>query len=81
MVSRIKAINALRPKITLNRTVQQDELFEFITTRTGLTQGSIIFVLNEIHEAIVFYNSAGLGKSWRLWDYSSSRGKMPRCRA
>jgi hypothetical protein len=61
MASRIKAISTLRPKIALEGTVQQDELFEFIAGRTRLTAGSLLQVLIELHEAIVFFNSYGRG--------------------
>jgi hypothetical protein len=73
MASRIKALNAYRPKLKLGRTVQMDELVEHITGRTGLNTGEIISVLAELHDAIVFFGRQGVGvKLERLGTYLPS---------
>lgn len=61
MTRRIKAINAMRPKIELGLTVQMDELVEFMAIRTGLNTGTIMYVLLEAHDAIAFFGRHGRG--------------------
>lgn len=61
MTSRIKAINALRPKLELEPTVQTDGLVDYIAGRTGLDKGEIVHVLLELHDAIVFFGRRGYG--------------------
>lgn len=61
MASRIKAINALRPKLERGRTVQISELVAYLKSRSGLTAGQLTFVLSLLEEAVAFYNRAGRG--------------------
>jgi hypothetical protein len=61
MASRIKAINAYRPKLKLGRTVQTDGLVDYIARSTGLDKGEIVHVLLELHDAIVFFGRQGVG--------------------
>jgi hypothetical protein len=61
MASRIKAINAYRPRIKPGRTVQTEQLVEHIASRTGLNAGEIYFVLMELRDAIVFFGLSGQG--------------------
>jgi hypothetical protein len=61
MASRIKAINAYRPRIKVARTVQREELVRTIARRTGLDEGQIYYVLTELRDAVVDYNRAGMG--------------------
>ena len=70
MASRIRAINAYRPKVKLGKTAQMDELVKYIADRTGLNTGQIIFTLAELHDAIIFFNRLGAGvKLERLGTY------------
>jgi hypothetical protein len=73
MASRIKALNVYRPKLKLGRTVQMNGLVEYIASHTGLNTGEIVFVLAELHDAIVFFGRQGFGvKLERLGTYLPS---------
>ena len=61
MASKIKAINTLRPRIKLSRTVKMDDLVQHIANHTGLNKGEIMLVLLELHDAIIFFNHSGQG--------------------
>ncbi|MDY7041158.1 MAG: hypothetical protein SVX38_09880 [Chloroflexota bacterium] len=61
MASRIRAINAYRPRIKLGRTAQFDELVAHIASRTSLNTGEIIMVLMELRDAVIFFNRDGRG--------------------
>ena len=59
MASRIKAINAYRPKVKLGRTAGTDELVEFIARSTGLNESGVRQVLLELRDAAIFFNKQG----------------------
>ena len=59
MATRIKAINALRPHIELDKTVQKGELVEYLASRTGQNEGAVDLGIKELRDAIVFFNRAG----------------------
>lgn len=59
MASRIKAINALRPRIVLDKTVQKDELVQYLAARTGQNEGAVDLGIKELRDAIIFFNRAG----------------------
>ena len=61
MANKLKAINAYRPKIVLDATVQKDELIRYVAGRTGLNEGSVDYVLRELRDAIVFFGCSGRG--------------------
>jgi hypothetical protein len=61
MASRIKAIQAYRPRIEMRSTVQTDELVRHIADRTGYNKGDVVHMLAEFHDAIVFFNRSGYG--------------------
>ncbi len=61
MASRIKAIQAYRPRIKIERTVHTDELVEYISSRTGYDKGDVIHMLTLLHNAIVSFNRYGQG--------------------
>jgi hypothetical protein len=61
MASRIRAINAYRPRVELGRTVQFKELVAHIASRTGLNTGQIIQALMELRDAVIFFNGQGRG--------------------
>ncbi len=61
MASRIKAINALRPKIKLGSTVQLSQLVAYVADRTGLNEGEVRIVLEELSDAVIFFNRQGQG--------------------
>ncbi len=61
MASRIKAIQTYRPRIKMGRTVETDELAEYVADRTGYDKGDIIHMLTLFHNAIVSFNRYGQG--------------------
>ena len=61
MANRIMAINAYRPRINLRPTVQLPALVGYISSRTGLSEGEVRIVLEELSDAITFFNRQGQG--------------------
>ena len=61
MANRIKAINALRPRLKLGPTVQRRELTALISSRSGLTESTVHMVLLELRDAVAFYHHTGRG--------------------
>lgn len=59
VATKIEAINAFRPKLTLNPTAKLDQLVDFIAMRTGANKGTVQLVLAELHDAIAFFNLQG----------------------
>ncbi len=59
MASRIKAINAYRPRIVLGKRVEMEEMVSFIARSTGLNESGVRQVLLELRDAIVFFAAAG----------------------
>jgi hypothetical protein len=59
MASRIKIINALRPRVELDKTVQKGELVEYMAARTGQNEGAVDLGIKELRDAIIFFNRAG----------------------
>ncbi len=59
MASRIKVINALRPRVELDKTVQKGELVEYLAARTGQNEGAVDLGIKELRDAIIFFNRAG----------------------
>ena len=59
MASRIKVINALRPRVDLDKTVQKGELVEYLAARTGQNEGAVDLGIKELRDAIIFFNRAG----------------------
>ncbi len=61
MANRIKAINALRPRLKLGPTVQFRELTALLSSRTGLHSSEVLNVLLELRDAVAFYHHTGRG--------------------
>jgi len=53
MVRKITAIRKYRPEIERQPTKQMPQVVESIVMRTGLNKGEILFVLYELHDAIL----------------------------
>jgi nucleoid DNA-binding protein len=60
MASQIKAINAYRPKVEVSKRTSKNDLIKFIARSTGLNEGPIDQVLDELRDAILFYNLQGM---------------------
>ncbi len=61
MASQIRAVNAYRPRIDAGATVQRKELVEFLAGRTGLNEGTLVMVLQELRDAVIYFNRMGRG--------------------
>ncbi len=59
MASRIKAINAYRPKIDLQPRVEMDDVVAFIARSTGLNESGVRQVLLELRDTIIFFTATG----------------------
>jgi hypothetical protein len=61
MANLIQAINTYRPRLELGRTVQTDELVNYVAGRTGLNASELVMALMEVRDAIIYYNRMGRG--------------------
>ena len=61
MANPLTAINANRPKINLRPTVQLPALVGYLSSRTGLSEGEVRMVLEELSDAVTFFNRQGQG--------------------
>jgi len=59
MAKMLQAARVYGPKLDLNSTVQLGKVADWMAMRTGLNKSEIIMVLQEISEAILFYNEQG----------------------
>jgi hypothetical protein len=59
MASRIKAINAYRPRVEQGNTVKRAELIRALSRATGLVEGSIDQATKELRDQIIEFNRAG----------------------
>lgn len=55
----IQAMQAYGPKLELNQTAQLNEVADWMAMRTGLNKGEAMLMLQELNEAIVYYNRQG----------------------
>lgn len=61
MAKLIQAINTYGPRLALGKTVQLNQLVDFISSRTGMNKGEIQIAMSELSEAIIFFNKLGQG--------------------
>lgn len=61
MATLIEAIRRFGPKVQLRGTVPQRELAQWISMRTGLNANQVMLVLQELKEAILYFNRLGMG--------------------
>jgi len=59
MASKIKAINAYRPKIALGKRADTEALVAFIARSTGLNESGVRQVLLELRDTVLFFNLQG----------------------
>ena len=60
MAHLLKVIKSLGPKLTLNKTAHPTKVAELMAARTGVKNGEVRLVVEELGEVIVFYNSQGI---------------------
>ena len=61
MASKIQAVSTYRPKIKKGRTAELNQLVNYISDRTGVTEGEVSIVLKELRDAVIFFNRQGQG--------------------
>jgi len=61
MANQITAINTYCPRINLRPTIQLPALVRYISSRTGLSEGEVRVVLEELSDSIKFFNLQGQG--------------------
>jgi hypothetical protein len=59
MAPRIKAVNALRPRIQQGNTVQKPELLRAVSRATGIVEGTLDQNIKELRDQIIEFNRAG----------------------
>jgi hypothetical protein len=55
MPNKITAVNALRPKLKMNRMIEMDQVDPYVADRTGLNRGTTRQVINELRDALLFW--------------------------
>lgn len=59
MANFLKAHRAFGPQLRLNQPVDLDELVEWMAMRTNLSKGMVMMMLQELNEAILYFNRQG----------------------
>ncbi len=58
MAELLNAVQAYSPRVKLGLPVNMNELVRYIAGRTGFNRGTILNVLLELQETIIFFNKA-----------------------
>ncbi len=59
MATLLQAINAYGPQLDLNQTAQLTQIAEWMSSRTGLNKSEIVMMLQELNDAIIYFNKNG----------------------
>jgi nucleoid DNA-binding protein len=59
MARLLQAITAYGPKLDLNQTAQLNQVVDWMSSRTGLNKSEVMMVMQELNEAISFFNGQG----------------------
>lgn len=60
MAKILQAVQLYGPKLVLNSTIQSDQLSSWLAMRTGLNKSELKMMLQELNEAILYFNSQGM---------------------
>ena len=60
MTTRIEAYTEYGPALDILKTVQRDELEEYIRDRTGLNRSEIHSVIDELNDTIIYFTRQGM---------------------
>jgi hypothetical protein len=60
MATRIEAFTEYGPTLDILKTVQRDELEEYIRDRTGLNRSEIHSVIDELNDSIIYFTRQGM---------------------
>jgi len=55
----VQAVSAYGPKLELNATAQLEQVADWMAMRTGLNKSEVQMVLQEMNEAILYFNNQG----------------------
>ncbi|MCR4407232.1 MAG: hypothetical protein NUW24_09970 [Anaerolineae bacterium] len=55
----VQAVNVYGPKLVLNPTAQLDQIADWMAMRTGLNKSEVMMVLQELSDAILYFNNQG----------------------
>jgi hypothetical protein len=55
----IQTVQAYGPKLALNQTTQLDEVANWMAMRTGVQKSEALMLLQELNEAIIYFNRQG----------------------
>lgn len=55
----VQAVSAYGPKLELNTTAQLEQVANWMAMRTGLNKSEVMMVLQEMNEAILYFNNQG----------------------
>ncbi|MBC8332217.1 MAG: hypothetical protein H8E28_09580 [Anaerolineae bacterium] len=59
MAKILQAVRAYGPKLELNSTAQLDKVADWMAMRTGMNKSEALMALQEMSEAILFFNGQG----------------------
>jgi nucleoid DNA-binding protein len=59
MAKMLQAYRVYGPRVDANRTAQLDTVAEWMAMRTGLNKSEVLMVLQEIGDAVVYFNAQG----------------------
>lgn len=59
MAKILQAVNAYGPKLDLNKTAQLKEVVNWMSSRTGINKSEVMMIMQEMQEAILFFNGSG----------------------
>ncbi len=59
MTNMLQAVNKYGPKLDLNQTARLREVAEWMSMRTGIKKSEVRLLLEEMSEAIVYFNCKG----------------------
>lgn len=59
MATLLQAVVAYGPQLELNQTAQLAQIAEWMSSRTGLNKSEIVMMLQELNDAIIYFNKNG----------------------
>lgn len=60
MATLLQAMQAYGPKLELNQTIQLNEIADWMAMRTGINKSEALRMLQELNEAIIYFNRQGM---------------------
>lgn len=60
MATLLQAVVAYGPELDLNRLAELSQIAEWMSSRTGLNKSEIVMMLQELNDAIIYFNKNGI---------------------